>query len=136
MKPLQLASNANGVAQELLLVGIKSSPIFVSSNPLPSNLSCYLSIRFIFFFSTICLRLDPGKLAGSSAPQSVEQLRALVDEGVGPFSLSRRGAFLSSFFCILPLLVSLEQIYLERQLTLKEILPLEEVRLCFVYSPA
>ena len=40
------------------------------------------------------------------------------------------------FFCILLLLVRLEQIYLERQLTLKEILPLEEVCLCFVYSPA
>ena len=49
-KPLQLASNANGVAQELLLVGIKSSSIFVSSNHLPSNLSCYLSIRFYFLF--------------------------------------------------------------------------------------
>ena len=37
------------------------------------------------------------------------------------------------FFCILPLLVSLEQIYLERQLSFKEILPLEEVCLYFVY---
>ena len=44
--------------------------------------------------------------------------------------------FFILFFCILSLHVSLEQIYLERQLTLKEILPLEEVRLCFVYSPA
>ena len=44
--------------------------------------------------------------------------------------------FLSYLFCIIPLHVSLEQIYLERQLTLKEILPLEEVCLYFVYSPA
>ena len=29
------------------------------------------------------LRLEPGKLAGCSAPQSVEHLRALLDEGVG-----------------------------------------------------
>ena len=41
--------------------------------------------------------------------------------------------FLSYLFCIIPLHVSLEQIYLERQLTLKEILPLEEVCLYFVY---
>ena len=51
-----------------------------------------------------------------------------------------KGAYKNSgfypIFCIFPLHVSLEQIYLERQLTLKEILPLEEVRLCFVYSPA
>ena len=51
-----------------------------------------------------------------------------------------KGAYKNSgfypIFCILLLLVRLEQIYLERQLTLKEILPLEEVCLCFVYSPA
>ena len=36
-------------------------------------------------------------------------------------------------FFILPLHVSLEQIYLDIQLTFKEILPLEEVCLYFVY---
>ena len=62
VKPLQLASNANGVAQELLLVGIKSISILISSNPSPCNLSCYLSIRFYFLFSQ---RFVSGWIQGS-----------------------------------------------------------------------
>ena len=42
------------------------------------------------YLNSSLLRLEPGKLAGCSAPQSVEHLRALLDEGVGagPFQMN------------------------------------------------
>ena len=67
---------------------LQTHTIFISGGILggwQSAVVVVISVTIIFY-----LRLEPGKLAGCSAPQSVEHLRALLDEGVGagPFQMN------------------------------------------------
>ena len=48
------------------------------------SLTPFLFLCFLFLSQIFNnFRLEPGKLAGCGAPKSVEQLRALAEEGVG-----------------------------------------------------
>ena len=84
------SSQSDGIAPELFLVGFMSKVSFHILG----------FVTFLFLISLLLQmqqqksRLDPGKLAGSSAPQSVEHLRALADEGVGALSFSIVSLFL------------------------------------------